>query len=542
MRLSAIVFASFMAGSLAAQDVASQIEEYVSSLVKAGKFSGSVLAARDGKVLLSKGYGMANLELDVPNTPQTKFRLGSITKQFVTAAILQLEEKGKLSVADPVCKYVPDCPAAWGKITIHHLMSHTSGIPNFTSFPDYPKTWMLPSRPEQTLLRFTDKPLDFEPGTKWSYSNSGYILLGYILEKASGMRYEDYLRKNVLDPAGMADSGHDTHEEILKNRATGYSRGSGEKWVNSAYHDMSIPIGGGDLYSTVEDMYKWDQALTPGRVLSGESLRRALTPVKNRYGYGWGIDKQYGRPRYSHGGGINGFSTFFARFPEEKAVVVVLGNTDFGATGDVAAAVTRSLFGAKYVRPEDRKEISVDPGRLPAYVGQYELESGGKATVSVESGKLHVMLPNAAREEVFPEAEDTFFYRTTDRQLEFRRNPAGAVTGMVIHRHGTESEAVKVSSEVPALPKEVALSPEALAELTGEYELAPGFSIVVTAEDGKLFGQATGQPKFELFAEAKDKFFLKVVEAKIDFERGPDGKVTGLILHQGGRDMPAKRK
>jgi uncharacterized protein YneR len=340
----------------------------------------------------------------------------------------------------------------------------------------------------------------------------------------------------------MADSGHDTHEEVIKNRATGYSRGSGEKWVNSAYHDMSIPIGGGDLYSTVEDMYKWDQALSPGRILSRESLQKALTPVKNRYGYGWAIDKQYGQLRYSHGGGINGFSTYFARFPEEKAVVVVLGNTDFGATGDVAAAVTRSLFSAKYVRPQDRKEISLDPVRLPAYVGQYETESGGKATVSVESGKLHVMFPNAAREEVFPEAEDRFYYKSTDRQLAFRRDAAGQVTGMVIHRYGTESEAVKVSSEVPALPQEVALSPEALAELAGEYELAPGFSIMVTAEEGKLFGQATGQPKFELFAEAKDKFFLKVVEAKIDFERGPDGKVTGLILHQGGRDMPGKRK
>ncbi len=326
-----------------AEDLAERIDRQIAPLVQSKKFMGSVLASRDGRVVFSKGYGMANLELGVPNGPETKFRLGSITKQFVAAAILQLEEKAKVSVQDPVCKYVPNCPAAWAGIRIHHLLSHTSGIPNFTNFPDYRKTWTLPSRPAETIQRFRDKPLDFPPGGRWSYSNSGYILLGYLLEKISGVPYEDYLRKNVFDPAGMSDSGHDTFEEILKSRATGYSL-EGGRWINSHYHDMSIPIGGGDLYSTAMDMYKWDRALAGGKILSKGSLAKMYTVARNNYGYGSGVDRQYGRVRYAHGGGINGFSTSFARFPEDNAVVVVLSNMDFAATGQVAGIVTRTLF------------------------------------------------------------------------------------------------------------------------------------------------------------------------------------------------------
>jgi CubicO group peptidase (beta-lactamase class C family) len=519
-----------------------ELDAYVASRVAARKFMGAVLVSRDGQVVLKKGYGMANLELDVPNKPETKFRLGSITKQFVAVGILQLEEKGKLRVQEPICKYVPECPDAWGKITIHHLLSHTSGIPNFTSFPDYAKTWMLPSRPEQTMTRFKNKPLDFQPGEKWSYSNSAYILLGYLLEKISGEKYEEYIRKYVLDPAGMADSGHDTHEAILKNRAAGYSRRQGDEWINSAYHDMTIPIGGGDLYSTVEDLYKWDQALMSNKILTSESREKMFTPVMNNYGYGWGIDKQYGRARYAHGGGINGFATFYARFPEQRAVVAVLGNMDFANSGEIASNLVRVLFGEKLVRPEDRKPVSIDSSKLGNYVGRYEAASGQNATISVDGGKLMALISGSPREEVLPEAADRFFYRSTDRVLVFERGTDGKVTGMTVHREGIETEWKRVSTEAPPQPKEISVSAEHLSELVGEYELTPAFSIAVTMEGGKLFGQATGQPKFELFAEDKDKFFLKVVEAKMEFQRGADGKVNQLTLHQGGRQLPMKRK
>ena len=318
-RILLLLSALLLAGWCRAQDAASKVDAFISAFAQERRFMGSVLLAREGKVIFKKGYGMANLEHDVPNTPKTKFRLGSITKQFTATAILQLEERGKLKVEDPICQYLSPCPAHWQPITIHHLLSHTSGIPNFTSFPGYRQEWVLPSPPAQTMLKFKDKPLDFEPGAKWSYSNSGYILLALILEKASGVGYAAYLEQNIFGPLGMKDSGHDEWAPVLKNRATGYS-GTGDAMVHAPYHDMSIPIGGGDLYSTVEDLLLWDQALYGEKVLSRKSIDRMFTPVLNNYGYGWSIQTHNGRKVINHAGGINGFRDVHRALPGAKGL------------------------------------------------------------------------------------------------------------------------------------------------------------------------------------------------------------------------------
>ena len=185
------------------------MDQIVTSYVTSGKFMGSVLVARGDQILLNKGYGSANLEWNIPNDPSTKFRLGSLTKQFTAASILLLEERGKLSVSDPVKKYLPDAPAAWDKITLYNLLTHTSGIPSFTGFPDYAESEPFATTPANLVARFRDKPLEFEPGTKWNYSNSGYALLGYLIEKVSGESYADFVQKNIFTPLGMKDSGYD---------------------------------------------------------------------------------------------------------------------------------------------------------------------------------------------------------------------------------------------------------------------------------------------------------------------------------------------
>src|SRR5215472_17898437 len=213
-----------LAGTSFLQNVDSRMDQVVQSYVSNKQFMGSVLVARGDQILLSKGYGSANLEWNIPNTASTKFRIGSITKQFTAASILLLEERGKLKVEDPVKKYLPDAPAAWDKITIFHLLTHTSGIPSFTSFPDYRDTEAMATTPEKLVARFRDKPLDFEPGTKWSYSNSGYVLLGYLLEKISGQTYSDFVQQNIFTPLGMKDSGYDSNFAVIERRASGYSR------------------------------------------------------------------------------------------------------------------------------------------------------------------------------------------------------------------------------------------------------------------------------------------------------------------------------
>ena len=439
MRRSMLCFLALavLTASARAQDLAPKFDQYLSALAGQGRFAGSVLVARDGKVIVSKGYGLANVELDVPNTPQTKFRLGSITKQFTAAAILLLQERGKLSVQDPICKYVDNCPAAWSEVTIHHLLSHTGGIPNFTSFPDYVPKMMMPVTTQEMIARFKNKPLDFKPGEKWAYSNSGYFLLGAIIEKASGESYESFLQKNIFDPLKMTSSGYDHFDTILKKRATGYSLTKG-KMVNSAYLDMTQPYSAGSLYSTVEDLFSWNEALYAGKLLSAKSREAMMTPVKNDYAYGLGVQTKSGPKMISHGGGINGFATFIARFPDEKVTVVVLRNTDYGSPGpgQISLDLAAIAFGEKYEVPTATTEIKVDPKIYDAYTGRYELAPNFILTISKEGDRLMAQATGQPPVELFPESETTFFLKVVDAKVTFVKDDTGKVTHLVLHQGG----------------------------------------------------------------------------------------------------------
>ncbi|MGH7945479.1 MAG: serine hydrolase domain-containing protein, partial [Opitutaceae bacterium] len=350
-----------------APELSAKFTEYMEAQARVSGFTGAVLVARDGTVLFARGYGMANLEHSIPNSPATKFRLGSITKQFTAAAILQLQEKGKLSVQDPVCKYVPNCPAAWAPVTIHHLLTHTSGIPNFTSFPDYLKTMMIASPPEKSLERFRDKPLEFTPGEKFNYSNSGYVLLGFILEKAAGQSYDDYLRANIFAPLRMNESGYDWSNTVLPGRASGYARRGQSDYANAEYIHMTIPHAAGALYSSVEDFVKWDQALYSDKVLSEASRQAMFTPFKSDYAYGWAVRAVAGHKMVSHAGGINGFNTSFMRFPDDKLCVVVFSNVEGTRVGTVAQDLAAIALALPYELPKERVAITVEPKILDEY-------------------------------------------------------------------------------------------------------------------------------------------------------------------------------
>jgi CubicO group peptidase (beta-lactamase class C family) len=428
---------------LAQDNVARMEQVVVRSYVEAKQFMGSVLVARDGKVVLSKGYGSANLEWDVPNSPSAKFRLGSITKQFTAACILLLEERGKLKVEDPVKKYMPDAPAAWDKVTIFHLLTHTSGIPSFTGFPDYHSTEATPSTPEQLVARFRDKPLEFQPGEKWNYSNSGYVLLGFLIEKISQQSYSQFVQENIFNPLGMKDSGYDSNSTVILHRASGYTPGD-KGPTNAGYIDMSIPLSAGALYSTTEDLLRWEQGLMGGKLLSAASLQKMTTPFKNDYAFGLGVHTKNGHKVIEHGGGIEGFNTDLAYYPEDKLTVVVLANLNGGAPEAIASKLAAVAHGESVVLPSERKEITVPPAILEKYVGT--------------------------------------------------------------------------------------------------YELMPNFNLVITVENGQLISQATGQGKLPLFAESETKFFLKVVDAEVEFFKNDKGEVTHLILHQGGQDVKGTKK
>lgn len=333
-------------------DRAAKLDQVLGAYEQNRGFMGSALVAQQGKILLEKGYGMANLELNVPNTADTKFRLGSITKQFTAAAILQLEEQGKLSVNDLACKYLDDCPGPWKAITIHHLLTHTSGIPSYTS-PEFmlkPQTVRAPLAPVEIVMLSKDKPLEFEPGSQWKYDNTGYIFLGAIIEKTSGEKYAEFLKKHIFDPLDMKDSGYDDTKTILKNRASGYQAGPGGM-VNSDFIDMSLPYAAGSLYSTVRDLYRWDRALYKDTILSKASREKMFTAYKNNYGYGLAVAPMVKHQQIGHGGGIFGFVTYIARFPDDDAGVIVLSNFAGSNAGNIARDLASTLFGEKVELP-----------------------------------------------------------------------------------------------------------------------------------------------------------------------------------------------
>jgi CubicO group peptidase (beta-lactamase class C family) len=333
-----------------AQDILSKADTYLSQLAKESRFSGSVLIAQNGNVFVRQGYGEADREKHLMNTAQTKFRLGSITKQFTAMAILILQARGKLNVQDRICTYLSECPATWQNITLHHLLTHTSGIPDFASFPDFLTTQGSPSSPTQTIARFKDKPLDFQPGKKFSYSNSGYILLGAIIERASGTTYEAYLRDNIFVPLQMVNSGYDHNNGDL---AVGYRD---QTSVPADFVDMSIPYAAGGLYSTVEDLYRWDQALYTDNLIPKSLRDMMFTPfaltsdrsgVRYGYGYGWGIGEEDNHLLVSHEGGINGFHSVIARYPNDKVVIIILGNRQDMNLFEMRTQLTKIVFGEK---------------------------------------------------------------------------------------------------------------------------------------------------------------------------------------------------
>lgn len=426
-----------------AQEIEPKVDEYINAYMKMNRFSGSILIAQQGKILVSKGYGMANYEHDVPNTPQTKFRLGSITKQFTSMAIMQLQERGLLDVNDHVVKYIPDYAEVGNKITIHHLLTHTSGIPNFTSFPDYVKTMMLPSPVEKTIERFKDRALEFEPGEKYKYSNSGYILLGYIVEKASGKSYEEYITENIFLPLNMQNTGYDHHHTLMKQRAAGYAL-TDEGLVNASYIDMSIPHGAGALYSTVEDLYIWDRALYTEKLINKSSLDKIFTPFKGKYGYGWGIRTLFNRNRISHGGGIDGFRTDISRWVDDDACIIVLSNLENAPAGKISRDLAAILFGENYELPKERKAIKVDPKILDAYVGEYEASAELLFVITKENEQLYVEATDRPKVKIYPESETQFFMTIVDAQITFVKNEKGEVTELILHMEGEDTPAKKI--------------------------------------------------------------------------------------------------
>jgi CubicO group peptidase (beta-lactamase class C family) len=434
-----------------AQALATEADRYLNSLVAQNRFGGAILVARDGKALWRKGYGMANLENEVPNSTQTKFLIGSVTKQFTAVAVLMLAERGKLSVEDSICKYIAECPAMWQPITIQQLLTHTSGLPDATAFRSADPA---DSSPAAGLVeRFKKRELAFKPGEKFGFSNPGYIFLGHIIERVSGKSYEAFLKENIFEPLKLANTGYGKPIEIIKHRASGYNRRGSEN-VNAPYFDISAHHASGALYSTVDDLYAWDQSLSTGKLISQKSLDEMMKPRQGNYGYGVFIEDRFNLRRVSHAGDMPGFNCFIARYPEQKALVIVLSNYAGTNPLEVGGKLTNIYLKDRMVAPV---VAGLNSETLKEYVGRYMAEQKAAANfifdVTLEDGHLWVKPSHFEKHRLIPFSRTEYYDEEDlgDTQYAFTRDATGKVNGF-IHREPSESfTAQRINLPPPSL-------------------------------------------------------------------------------------------
>lgn len=449
-------FATVAAASLAfaaqpalAQD-ADRMTEVIEVEVDTGKFMGAVLVAKDGTPILDRAWGSADLEWGIANTTTTKFRIGSVTKQFTAVSALLLQEQGKLDLDAPIATYLENAPSAWEGITVRNLVRHTAGVPNVTSLEDFGRQKFLPTSQDELIAMFRDLPLEFEPGSKFSYSNSGYVLLSRIVENVSEQSLADFYQANLFDPLGMADTGLDNSSEILPNRADGYSpSGDGETVINAEYVNMAIPTGAGAMYSTTGDLLKWQQGLFGGQVLSNASLTEYVTPAEfeaffgDKYAHAVLVDTTEDNTYYWHGGGIEGFNAWLSYDPDRKITVAVLANLNGGAASKLGQQLMTLVQGGDVVLPGEREVAELATEQMAQYEGVYAISPEFKLTVFQNGGKLMTQATGQDAFEIFPEGTDTFFVKVVDAQLQFNRNEGGTIESVTLFQNGREIPAVK---------------------------------------------------------------------------------------------------
>jgi CubicO group peptidase (beta-lactamase class C family) len=503
----------------------------------------AVLVAKNGEVIYKNGFGYANIKQKQLIKPNTKFRIGSVTKQFTAAAILKLQEEGKISVADKLSKFVPDFPRA-NEVTIHHLLTHTSGIRSYTSKPEFLGKTTSPITEEELIAFFKNDPYDFSPGEKWQYNNSGYFLLGHIIGKVSGKPYGEYLKKTFFDPLGMTSTGIHSSKLKLENEAKGYTK-QNDKYVLAPDWEMSWAGGAGAIYSTVEDLHQWNEALYNGKVLQEKSLQTAFTPVvlnngekpnNANYGYGLALGDYRGHDIIEHGGGLQGFISQLARYPEEKVTVILLTNITPSEVSLSSNAIAEFLLWEKM---DKQKSLVVNPAvseDVIQYAGRYDFPGGAVMIITAEDNNLFAQLSGQQKFPIFPAGEGEYFWKVVPAKIKFIKDEKGEVTHGDFEQNGNKIKVQKLKDE-----KIISIDKALYALYTGKYDFGNNMIITVSTENDKLFAQATNQPKLEILPVSETEFTLREINARLTFVKEPDGKVNKFIFDMAGQKKDVVR-
>lgn len=502
----------------------------------------AILVARDGNILYKKAFGYANIDKKTLATPETKFRIGSITKQFTAAAILKLQEGGKLKVTDKLSKYIHDFPRG-EEVTLHHLLTHTSGIHSYTGKDDFEKRVVTPVTPEDLIAYFKNDPYDFNPGEQYMYNNSGYFLLGYIIEKASGKSYAQYLKETFFTPLHMNNTGVHAAWLSLDKEAQGYSNTDG-KYKPALNWNMGWAGGAGALYSTVEDLYKWNEAIFTGKVLQDKSLQAAFTSVvlndgntpASKYGYGWVLNEYRGEPVIGHSGGLHGFTSQLVRYTNENLTVVLLTNLMPAEANINPNTVAEYFLWEKLAKQSSYTTLVSPVADVSIYTGRYDFQNGAVMTITAEGTDLYAQLSGQNKFPIFPSAPDEYFWKVVDAKIKFIKGENGAVTHGHFVQGGFSIDAKKIKDEVI-----VSIDPNLYNVYAGKYDYGNNIIITISNENGKLYAQGTNQPKFEIFPISEKEFTVREINAHLTFVRESTGKASKLIVDMAGQKKESLR-
>ena len=506
---------------------------------------GVVLVARGDEILFKGARGLADIEGGTPLDVDDTFRLASVTKQFSAAGLLTLVDEGKVALDDPLSRYVPGFPNG-DAITVRQLLDHTSGIKSYTSIPNY---FAGPVREDLDtagmIAVFRDLPVDFAPGADWAYNNSGYVLVGAVIEAVTGMPWHAYLEEALFEPLGMDDTGYGADPEVVAAHVPSYTFADGG-WVPSIELSMTQPHAAGALVSSLGDLLTWNRALHEGRVLEDGTYELMTTPAgpAEKAGYGFGIFNAQlrGRDMLQHGGDIPGFGTYLVYLPDTDTTVAVLQNTDRPQGNEEPTTIGNRLaaiaVGDPYPAPV---AIGVDAATLEEAQGVYRVDDEAERILRVVDGKLTGQRTGGNPAELMPIAKDTFLYADGFNRFELVRNDAGKITGMRFFPMGEgEGEIAPLTDKpLPAARVEIEVTPEIAARVVGDYVQGPA-TLRIFREEGQMKAQLTGQPSFPIFAESDSTFFLKVVPAQLVF--APGKVAPSVTLHQGGNTVVFTRK
>lgn len=424
-----------------------RIDAALAPLFKPDWPGAAVIVTRNGKPVFRKAYGLANLPEKTPMQPDMQLRMGSITKQFTAVGILMLADQGKLSLQDDVRKHLPDFPDKGTPITIEHLLHHTSGIPNYTAL----KSFRSVSDDGVTVAKvydlFKGEALEFAPGTRYSYSNSGYFMLGMIIEKVAGAKYQDFVAQNIFEPLGMKDTAHEGSERSAKRRIKGY-RLSGKEIVPVGDIDVTLAYAAGALVTTVDDMARWEEAVSSGKLLKPATWRQAFTSCSLpheapcNYGYGWNIGTLAGHRMIHHGGSIPGFTAQALRLPDDKVFVTVLTNGNGGAVNTplIAYKTAAIAIGLPF---QDFKAVTLAPETLDAFVGTYVGPDRVKRIVRRDGDKLTLQRDGREAAPIMAHGPDRFFMEGSLASLEFQRDADGKVRSLLVRQPGVDETAMR---------------------------------------------------------------------------------------------------